>query len=412
MWLVDAIRGMVSRIRAALSPQEARMIREILGDSITSSGIAVGSESSMRLVTVQNCVRLRASTLARLPCHLMRVVSGGKEKAKDHPLYEVLLNQPNSWMTAPEFWEMAEAHISLTGNFYAYKLTSLRGQVAELVPLKDGSVDVEQDEKFRLTYKVRMPDGNTREIPQEKMFHLRGMTLDGVTGVNPIQYARETIGLALAGEQFLAKYFASGMHPGAIIKHPLRLNTQAHADLRNMLKEKYQGLGKSHEFMLIDEGMDIQFPSIKLVDAQFLEQMKMTESQICGLFRVPLMLIGASSATPTYASAEQFMLFYQMFSVDAPKYESAIRRMLLTPEERASYFAKFNLNALQRGDFKTRMEGYQVAINTEIMSPNEARELEDWNPYEGGDEYRTRTSTVRESPASDEGAQSDSGVER
>jgi phage portal protein BeeE len=123
------------------------------------------------------------------------------------------------------------------------------------------------------------------------------------------------------------------------------------------------------------------------------------------------MLIRREQRDSNVASAEQFKLFYRCFR-DAPKYESAIRRMLLTPEERASYFAKFNMNALQRGDFKTRMEGYQVAINTEIMSPNEARELEDWNPYEGGDEYRTRTSTVRESPASDEGAQSDSGVER
>ena len=163
------------------------------------------------------------------------------------------------------------------------------------------------------------------------------------------------------------------------------------------MKAKYEGLGQSHEFMLIDEGMGIEFPEIRLVDAQFLEQMKMTEAQICGLFRVPLMLIQSGDKTPTYASAEQFMLSYSVYGVtpDVVNYEKAIRRDLLTPEERKTYYAKFNVDALLRGDFKTRMEGFQIGVNTEILCPNEARDLLDMNPYPGGDEFRTRTSTVK-----------------
>lgn len=391
--------GLVDRLRpqAAMSPYQEQMIREIYGGGITSSGVSINSESAMRLITVQNCVRLRASTLSRLPCHMMEQVGRMKNKAEDFYLYPLLHDQPNEWMTAPEFWGMAEAHVSMTGNFYAYKLGLPGRPIKGLVPLKVGAVEeVDQAEDYSLTYNIRFRDGDKRPVSADKIFHLRSLTTDGILGLNPIHNARETVGLGLAGEKFLARFFGNGMHPGAVIKHPLVLNSQAHANLRANLKEKYEGLGKTHEFMLIDEGMDIQFPTIKLVDAQFLEQMKMTEAQICALFRVPLMLVGASAQSPTYASAEQFMLFYQMFSIDVPHYESAIRRDLLTPDERKKYFAKFNMSALQRGAFKDQMEGFQIGVNAEILNPNECRDLIDMNEYEGGSEYRTRTSTTKD----------------
>jgi HK97 family phage portal protein len=150
--------------------------------------------------------------------------------------------------------------------------------------------------------------------------------------------------------------------------------------------------------MLIDEGMKATFPEIKLVDAQFLEQMKMTEAQICGLFRVPPMLIQAQSNTPTYASAEQFMLAYSIYGVtpDCVNYEKTIRRDLLTPEQRNKYYAKFQVAALLRGSMSERAQFYREMINAEVLNPNECRDLEDRNPYEGGNEYRTRTSTVKE----------------
>lgn len=365
----------------------------------TSSGVPVGINSAMRLTTVQNCVRIRAFTIAQLPCNIMERSGDKKIQATDFPLYEKLHDQPNSWMTATEFWAMAEAHICLRGNFYVYK-RGLEGRpVKELIPLgPDVVTRVEQNEDYSLIYHTKMRDGTIAPIPGNKMMHLRGLTLDGITGVNPIEYARETVGLGLASNQFLGQYFSKGMHPGAIMKHPLTLNAPAYANLKKNMKEKYEGLGKSHEFMLIDEGMDITFPTIKLVDAQFLEQMKMNEAQICGLFRVPLMLVQSGDKAPTYASSEQFMIAYSVYGVtpDCVNYEKAIRRDLLTPQERKKYYAKFNLSGLMRGDFKTRMEGYQVAIDKEIMNPNEVRALEDMNPYKGGDRYATRTSTVRE----------------
>ncbi len=405
--------GIVSRIRpqARLSDYIEQKIIEIYGGYSTSAGVSINSESAMRLITVQNCVRVRAATIAQLPCHIMERTGNMRNKAEDFYLYEKLHDQPNSWMTASEFWGMAEAHICLRGNFYAYKLGLPGRDIQQLVPIKADQMEkVEQKEDYSLVYHVRLGNGEAREIPQEKIFHLRGLTLNGFMGINPIQYARETLGVGSAGTSFIGKYFSKGMHPGVVFKHPLPLSAPAHANLRENLKKKYEGLGTSWEMMLVDENMTVEFPTIKLVDAQYLELMKMNEAQICGLFRVPLMLIQSGDKTPTYASAEQFMISYSVYGVtpDVVNYEKAIRRDLLTPEERKRYYAKFSIDGLLRGDFKTRMEGFQIGVNTEIINPNEARELLDMNPYEGGDEYRTRTSTVKQAAeAGGKGAQSE-----
>jgi len=396
--------GIVDRMirPKAVSPEELeRAFRWAFGGGETASGVQVSSDTAMRLITVQNCVRMRASTLSRLPCHVMEQDGKIKNKATDFYLYEKLRHQPNSWMTAPEFWGMAEAHVSLRGNFVAYK-SGLPGRpIKELIPIPPGMIhEIKQNEDYSLDYAIKFhKTGDIRHLNETQVLHLRGLTLNGYLGMNPIEYARESIGLGIASTQFLAQFFGKGMRPGVIFEHPETLNAPAHANRKAALKEKYEGLGRFWELMLVDEGMKATFPEIKLVDAQFLEQMKLTEAQVCGMFRVPIMLVNGGDNAPTYASAEQFMLFYQMFSIDVANYESAIRRDLLTPEERKKFYAKFEMRALQRGSFKEQMEGFGVGIDKEFYNPNEVREWLEMNPYAGGDEYRTRTSTVKESAA-------------
>lgn len=386
--------------KAHFSEYIQQKILEIYGGGVTSSGVSVNSETAMRLITVQNCVRVRTATIGQLPCHIMERAGKMRNKAEDFYLYELLHDQPNSWMTSTEFWAMVEAFVCLRGNFIAFKSRLPGRPIRELIPISWDRVEkCEQHEDYSLTYDIRMANGEIRTYTQDQIMHIRGLlTLDGFTGVNPIQYARETMGNGIAQVKHLGNFFGKGMRPGAVIEHPQNLNSQAYSNLKENLKKKMAGLGTHWDLVLIDEGMKIQFPEIKLVDAQYLELMKMNEAQICGLFRVPLMLVQSGDKAPTYASAEQFMLAYSIYGVtpDIVNYEKAIRRDLLTQEEKERYYAKFSIDGLLRGDFKTRMEGFQIAIDKEIMNPNEVRDLLDMNPYKGGDEYRTRTSTTKD----------------
>ena len=384
--------------KAMTSDELYRMIISTYGGGPTSSGISVNSDTAMRLMTVHNCVKVLSQSIAQLPLHLMEKSENIKKKADNHHLYPILHDQPNSWMTASEFWGMAIAHIALRGNFYAYKAQLLGRPIRQLIPFKTDVIqEVVQNPDYSLTYKAEL-NGVKKEFSGDEIMHLRGLTMNGFTGINPIQYARESIGLGLAGEQFLAKFYGKGMHPGAIVEHPLSLSAPAHKNLKTNLQEKYAGLGSAWDLMLLDEGMKVNFPEVKLVDAQFLELGKFNQSEICGMFRVPLMLVQAGDAPTTYASAEQFMLAFVTHALTplVVNIEQAIRRDLLTEEEKGRYFAKFEMRGLLRGAFKEQMEGLQTAVNTEIMNPNEARDILDMNPYDGGEIYKTRTSTTKE----------------
>ena len=392
----------------AINTEMERMIREVFGGGSTSSGVAVNSDTAMQLSTVYACVKVLYQSIAQMPCHLMERTGEGRDavtnKATSHRLYRLLHDQPNSWQTAPEFWGMSVAHDSLRGDFLAFK-TMVRGEVRELLPIDPARViEIRQNSNWSLTYTISK-DGVNKEYPQEAIFHIRGLSLNGYSGLNPIAYARESIGLGIASEKFKAKYFGKGMHPGAIITHPMALDPKTHGNMREAMRQKYAGLNNSQDLMLLENGSTITFPPIKLVDQQFLENEKFTQSQIASLFRVPLMLLQAGDDPVSYASAEQFVLSFVTHALTpiVVNIEKAIYRDLLTEEEKGRYFAKFSMNSLLRGDSSSRAKFYRELINAEVLCPNEARELEELNPYDGGWEYRTRTSTVKPESTKEKG---------
>lgn len=373
------------------------------GGAATASGVSVSSDTAMRQATVYSCTNVLSRTIGQLPCHLMQ--QGGKirEKALNHSLYPILHDMPNEWMTSPEFWGMCVNHLVLRGNFYALKNRggSLSGNVRELIPLAPSVVqDVTQDRDHNLTYRCQFPDGDIYDIPGSEIMHVRGMTIDGIRGVSPIAYIRECIGLAQATEEFGARYFGAGTHPGMIIEHPGTLKDPT--KLRDALGATYSGLGKTHRLMLLEEGMKAHPVAINPEDSQFLETRKFQKSEIVDIFfGMPLTVMNSGENTPTYASAEQFSIGFIVYALMPwiVSIEKVIYRDLLMPHERSTYYAKFRAEGLQRGSFRDQMEGFAKAIDKEIMNPNECRELMDLNPYEGGDEYRTRTSTVKEKDA-------------
>ena len=398
----------------AVSSTLESQIREYFGGGSTSSGVAVNSDSAMRLVTVYNCVKVLYNCISQMPCQLMEDVNDVKNKANKHPLYKVISKRPNGWLTASELWGKAIVDVSMRGNFVAFK-TMVGKNVREILPINpDNLEEIKQNPDFSLTYKIAGPDGeDAKEYPQSKIFHIRGLSLDGITGMNPIQYARECIGLGIAGEKFLAQYFGKGMHPSAILEHPLVLNPITHANKLEALKTKYAGLSNSQGVMLIDEGMKVSFPAIKLVDQQFLELMKMTEAQICGMFGVPLILVQAGSTPATYASSVQFKQSFVDFTLApiAVSFESSIDRDLLTEVEQNTLYSKFNMGSLLRGNMADRFAAYAIGITNKFMNSNQARALEDWNAREGGDIYENPNTSVNPNTTQDPGKAADQGGE-
>jgi HK97 family phage portal protein len=414
-----SLMGMLSRPRAMISKDIERSLLSAGYGGQTSTGISVNTDSAMRAISVHTCIKAKSNGIKMMPCHLMRRDGQNVEKATDHSLYRILHDQPNSWMTASEFWGMAGACLDLQGNFYALK-SGLPGRpVRELIPLSIGSVqEVIQTPDYGLFYKILRPtvdrngnygignpgSGQVDIIPGGRIMHLRGLTLDGFMGLNPIAYARESIGLELATEKHGAKLFSHGTNIGGVLQMPpgqfFKDRTKAQAFL-DSFNSNYSSVENAHKAALLENGVTWTKMGMTSIDSQFLEARRFQHRQIVDLFfSIPLSIMTSEDKTATFASSEQFSIAYVQYALMPyiVNIEQAIYRDLLTEEEKKTYYAKFEPKALLRGSFKDQMEGFQIGVNTEIYSPNDVREMLEMNPYEGGDEYRTRTSSMKGTP--------------
>jgi len=373
-----------------------RQIRSVYGGGATSTGINVNSDNAMRVGAVYACVLVLSQSIAQLPIHIYRKNGKRKEIAADHPLYPLIHDQPNEWMTDFEMKQLIMVHLCLRGNSVWLKTRGIGGRVAELIPIHPDRIqEIVQDERYRLFYKISRPgSGEVDSIPGHKLIHIRGLSTDGFSGLNPIAQAREMIGLAIATEKHGGKLFSNGARIGGILIHPKKLSPTATKYLEESFNATYSGVENAHKTAILEEGMEWKGISMTAEDSQFLETRKYQRSEIAGLFRVPSHMINDLEKA-TFSNVEHLDLAFVKHSLMpwAVGIEKTLRKDLLSEDEKESLYFKFNAAGMLRGDIKSRYEAYGKGILDGWLSPNEVREWEDLDPYDGGDEYRRPLNT-------------------
>jgi HK97 family phage portal protein len=348
-------------------------------------------EAAMRNSAVYDCVRLLSEDVAKLPLILYRrLPDGGKERATNHPLHGLLKTDPNGWQTSFEFRQLLQAHLELRGNAYSRIYPGPRGPVDRLEPIDPDSVtSVYRNTSGKIVYEVRREsDRVTEKLLQEEIFHLRGFSLNGLTGISTIGLHHETIGIGLAAQQFQTSSLKNGIRLSGVFLHPGTLGKESKQNLRESIASKFQGSGKAGGFMILEEGMQWKEMSMTMQDAQFLELRKLNRAEIAAIFRVPPHKIGDLDRA-TFSNIEHQSLEYVIDALMSRlvRWEQAISRDLIVGVDRETYFAEFLVDSLLRGDLKSRYDAYAVGINTGILSPNEARAFENMNARDGGDRF-------------------------
>lgn len=357
----------------------------------SNSGVRVDEMRAMQTSAVYACVKILAETVASLPLHLYKKGKDGKsETAEQHPLFYCLHDSPNEESTSFEFRETMMTSLLLWGNAYARKIRK-NGHVTELWYLKPQLMTVERDTntgKIKYTYSDDITNQTIVYTP-DQVFHIKGLSVDGVVGLSPIAQAREAVGLSLATEEYGAKFFGNGARPGGVLEHPGILKDPE--KLRESWNKVYQGTRNSHKVAVLEEGMKYHTIGIAPEDAQFLETRKYQVNEICRIFRVPPHLVGDLERA-TFSNIEHQSIEFVQHTIRPwlVRWEQEISRSLLDEKERLLYFPKFNVDGLMRGDYKSRMEGYAVGRQNGWLSINDIRRLEDMPliPKEdGGDTY-------------------------
>ena len=260
----------------------------LFGQSI--SGKTVNEMTAMQNSAVYACVRILSESIAALPLHVYRYnENGGKSRATDHPLYYLLHDAPNPEMTSFNFRESLMTHLLLWGNGYALIDYDRRG-VSKLTPLLPNRMNVERDDTGEIVYKY-LPSAaetskfqNTAQVtlPRQRVLHIPALGFDGLIGYSPIAMARNAIGVAIACEEFGAKFFENDARPSGILMHP--------GTIRNpdKLRDSWQTAfsGENHgKTAVLEEGVKYETISIPPDDAQFLDTRKFQIAEIARIFR-------------------------------------------------------------------------------------------------------------------------------
>ena len=366
-----------------------------LGQS--SSGKRVNERSAMQMTAVYSCVRILSEAIASLPVHVYKYNdSGGKEKALDHPLYFLLHDEPNPEMTSFAFRETLMTHLLLWGNAYAQIIRNGKGDVIGLYPLMPDRMTVDRDEKGHLYYQYQMSQddaqtmkGQTVILQPKDVLHIPGLGFDGLVGYSPIAMAKNAIGLAIAAEEYGSKFYANGAAPSGVLEHPGTLKDPA--KVRDSWNSAFGGSSNSHKVAVLEEGLKYTPISISPNEAQFLETRKFQINEIARIFRVPPHMVGDLEKS-SFSNIEQQSLEFVKYTLDpwVSRWEQNMMRSLFSADEKATYFIKFNVDGLLRGDYQSRMNGYAIGRQNGWMSANDIRELENLDriPTElGGDLY-------------------------
>ena len=363
----------------------------------STSGKTVTERSAMQMTAVYSCVRILAEAIAGLPLHVYRYNSdGGKTMALDHPLYRLLHDEPNPEMSSFVFRETLMTHLLLWGNAYAQIIRNGKNEIVALYPLMPNKMSVDRDESGHLYYTYYR--GSDEAIKNKEfavtlqpsdVLHIPGLGFDGLVGYSPIAMAKNAIGMAIACEEYGAKFFANGAAPGGVLEHPGTIKDPQR--VRESWQSTFGGSGNANKIAVLEEGMKYTPIGISPEQAQFLETRKFQINEIARIFRVPPHMVGDLEKS-SFSNIEQQSLEFVKYTLDpwVIRWEQSIQRSLLSRDEKAVYFVKFNLEGLLRGDYQSRMNGYAIGRQNGWMSANDIRELENLDriPAEdGGDLY-------------------------
>jgi len=358
----------------------------------SSAGKLVTERSAMQMTAVYACVRILSEAVAELPVHVYRYnEDGSKEKAIDHPLYLLLHDEPNPEMSSFVFRETLMTHLLLWGNAYAQIIRNGKGEIIALYPLMPNKMTVDRDENGKLFYQYQrntdeaLKDTGTVVLSPRDVLHIPGLGFDGLVGYSPIAMAKNAIGLAIAAEEYGSKFYANGAAPSGVLEHPGTIKDPSR--VRESWQNTFGGSGNSNKVAVLEEGMKYTPISISPNEAQFLETRKFQINEIARIFRVPPHMVGDLEKS-SFSNIEQQSLEFVKYTLDpwVIRWEQSIQRTLFSPEEKKSYFVKFNVEGLLRGDYASRMQGYATARQNGWMSANDIRELEnlDLIPDEDG----------------------------
>lgn len=350
-------------------------------------GVNVTPNGALSQTAVWASVKVLSESVAQIPLFLYERDGEYKVRATKHPLYKILQRSPNELMSSFHLRQLMMVHLTTWGNAYCEIVWSRDGQVDALIPLRPDRVTpvLVDGKKY---FDVELPDGTAVRLPAYRVWHVPGLGFDGLVGYSPIKLHANTVGLAMAAEEYGANFFKNGTSAGMVLQHPGQLSAEAASRLKRAIETSNAGLSNAHRVMVLEEGMDMKTLGLSPEDAQLLSTRQFQVTEIARIYRVPPHMLGDMSRA-TWGNVEEMgeeFLRYTLMPY-LRSFEATITQQLLVGDEQDTHFAEFLVDSFLRANTEKRYDAYSTAIQNGFMSVNEVRARENLNPIEGGDKH-------------------------
>jgi HK97 family phage portal protein len=349
------------------------------------AGVEVTETSVLRSIPAMSAVLVIAEAMGSLPIQVYRRLSPyGKERATDHPLYEMLHSIPNPDITAQGWVETMMLHALLWGNAYSAIGRDEMGRPEGLYPLlPDRTAPIRSNEDGQLVYATRAGDKVYYILPAD-IFHVMGPSLSGWLGINRVQKCRNALASHIAADKHAASAYGQGVNPSGLISHPKGIGPRAAENLRQDVERQHQGLSNFFKTIVLQEGAEFKPFEVDLNKKQLLEARKFSVQEAGRLWRVPPILLN-DTETSNYSIGEQMMRHFITMTLRpwGKRFRMETHRKLLREDEKDTYFAEFLYEDLLTGDFSAKASYYQTLQGLGAITPSEIRERENLNPFEG-----------------------------
>ena len=355
-----------------------------------------GIDGALQVSAVWSCIELLSDNIASLPCFTYKRsadFTGHKELARDTALFALLHDNPNRNNTAMEFWQYMVMNFLLRGNAYARLNRNSAGEVIEMIPMSADQVEVELLRDGSIIYKYQF-EGVVTILSSDSVLHWKDKG-NGIIGMSRLDYMGSSVGVAIEAQKHTERnYRKSGKRPGVFMIDKLLTDPQ-----RDEIRKRFAGLIESgdDDLLVLEAGAKFEPLSMTPADLQLLDTRRFSVEDIARWFGVPSVLINDTAKTTTWGTGiDQLIQGFHKFKLRPmlELLEQAINRRVLTPRQRELYVVEFSLDALLRGDAKTRLDIGVQAVQNGLMTRNEWRQLENMPPIDGADELTVQMQMV------------------
>ena len=378
--MASLLQRVTRSISGIISPKP--WLYQLIGGTSTNAGENVNSNNAPTVSAVFACVSLISDTIASLPFHLYAESEDGKTRVSSE--LDRLVSRKPSEAYNSYYWRQAIINsLLLRGNAYILPVRS-RGRITALELIDTDLVTIDTT-SGALIYSLYLPGGVTMRLQPSQIIHLKAWTIDGINGLSPIIYAKETIGTAMAANKHLGGFYGNGAMPKGILQLDGSIrDVDRLRELGNQFDRRYSG-SNSGKTAVLTAGAEYKAVGISMQDAQYIESMRFSVEEICRIFKVPPHKVGhlQGSSFNSSIEAQNAQFVSDCIRPLCEAIEMEFTNKLVT----GNLEFELDLKSLMRGDMLAQVQRNVSYWNIGAISANEIRKSEGMAPIEDGDEY-------------------------